>query len=240
MNLSRDGLRLLDTYFKEARHKTITKGWSWYSIQQNEERMEFLRQKSIQYRESAYKVFQLWYGTVNQFRPAIAKYIYTRYQPTCILDISAGWGGRCLAAIQMGIPYIGIDSNTNLKPCYDALLQDHPGNVIMHYQPSETFDFTSIQYDMIFTSPPYFMLERYENMPKYKSKQDFLDTFFLPVIRMAWENLKEGGTMVLNMPCEMYNALEMEATEILQMPIASRFGGKLRSENIYVWRKHGL
>jgi DNA modification methylase len=107
----------------------------------------------------------------------------------------------------------------------------------MHYQPSETFDFSSVEYDMIFTSPPYFMLERYENMPVYKSKQDFLDTFFLPVIRRAWEGLKTGGIMALNMPKEMYEALDMNATETLEMPIANRFGGKSRSENIYVWRK---
>jgi len=242
--MSREGLKLLDTYFFEARSKTITKNNSWYDTQHNPEKLKKIEKIAERIKSPPYQAYQLWYGTVNQFRPAIAKWIYTRYKPTSILDFSAGWGGRCLGAVQMGIQYTGIDSNVALKSCYDALLHDYPGDVQMHFQPSETFDYSIVDYDMIFTSPPYFMIERYENMPTYKSKAEFLDTFFRPVIQKSWEHLKTGGHMCLNMPVEMYEAIKdmlPPLLETLEMRISSRFSKtskKRRSEPIYIWKKN--
>jgi hypothetical protein len=55
--------------------------------------------------KAQYQVFQLYWGSINQFRPTVAKWVYTTLKAkTGILDFSAGWGGRCLAAMSMGIP----------------------------------------------------------------------------------------------------------------------------------------
>jgi hypothetical protein len=51
------------------------------------------------------------------------------------------------------------------------------------------------------------MIEEYEKMPPYKDKQYFLETFFIPVIKSAWDSLIPGGHMALNMPVEMYEAV---------------------------------
>ena len=45
------------------------------------------------------------------FKPATAKYIYTKYNATCVLDFTAGWGGRMLGASSMDIGYVGFDTN---------------------------------------------------------------------------------------------------------------------------------
>jgi len=241
--MSRDGLKLLDSYFFEARSKTITKGNSWYDTQHNPEKLEKIEKIAKRYKTTPYQAFQLWWGSVNQFRPAIAKWIYTKYNPTSILDFSAGWGARCLGAIELGIPYTGIDSNLALRECYESLLRDHPGNVTMHFQPSETFDFSQVDYDLVLTSPPYFMIERYECMPMYTSKIDFIMRFFRPVIKNVWENLKTNGYLCLNMPKEMYLALAgmlPDLHETLEMPLSNRFAKtskEKRSESIYVWHK---
>ena len=242
--LSREGLQLLDSYFFEARSKTITKGNSWYDTQHNPEKLEKITKLAERYKTTPYQAFQLWWGSVNQFRPAIAKWVYTRYKPTRILDFSAGWGGRCLGAIELGVPYVGIDSNQGLKQCYESLLRDHPGDVTMHFQPSETFDFSAVDYDMVLTSPPYFMIERYECMPIYKTKAEFLSVFFRPVIERVWENLKSGGVLCLNMPEAMYEGckdLLPALHETLDMPLYNRFSKTSktkRKELIYVWKKN--
>jgi hypothetical protein len=213
-----------------------------------------------------YDVFQLIYGSVNQFRPGVAKWIYCLLgAKKGILDISAGWGGRCLAAISLGIPYIGVDANTNLKKSYEQMIKMYAGGggeggeggVKMIFSPAEKVDFSKFEYDLIFTSPPYFTLEKYENMPSYGSKQEFLDVFFIPVILSAWRYLKVGGKMALNMPEEMFHAIRdylPKLTKKIYMKLKSRDagdknqrggdesqdvieGGAERGEYIFVWTK---
>ena len=200
-----------------------------------------------------YDVFQLYYGTVNQFRPVVAKWIYCKLNPRVgILDFSAGWGGRCLAAMSMGIPYIGIDANANLESSYNAMVRaiDPSANVQLVFKPSETVDFSRYKYDLIFTSPPYFMLEKYEKMPEYKTKEDFLQRFFIPVVQSAWRSLRKGGHMALNMPKEMYEAIRPHLPRLYktyELPLINRNPSSAalqkelknapRSELIYVWHK---
>ena len=205
--------------------------------------------------KARYQVFQLYYGTINQFRPMIAKWIYTLFQPkVAILDFSAGWGGRLLAAVSMGIPYIGIDANKKLEPAYKSLIKtvEPAADVTLMFQPSETVDFSKFKYDLIFTSPPYFMIEEYEKMPAYEGKQNFLNTFFVPVIESVWKHLLKGGHMALNMPEEMYDAIKgflPKRKHRLVLPLQNRHPtnaklktvigekDKERHEYIYVWHK---
>jgi 16S rRNA G966 N2-methylase RsmD len=241
----RHGLKQLDDIFFEQRSKTITKGNSWYETQRDPEKLQKITEKAKQYSTSPYQAYQLWWGSVNQFRPAVATMVYKRYNPTHILDISAGWGGRCFAALEMGIPYTGIDSNVDLEPCYKELIdQFKDAKATMLFQPSETVAFETLPvYDMVFTSPPYFFIERYQNMPEYRGKAEFLSVFFRPVITESWKHLKTDGFLCLNMPEEMYEAVKdllPELHEMLDMAIGNRFAKVCkakRSEVIYVWKK---
>jgi hypothetical protein len=202
-----------------------------------------------------YDVFQLYYGSVNQFKPLVAKWVYEHYSPTHgILDPSAGWGGRALAALSLGIPYTGIDANANLAPAYRQLHRlDPTAPLTMIFQPAETVDFQAFDYDLVFTSPPYFTIEEYEHMPDYPTKQDFFDRFLLPVMLAAWRHLRRRGHMVLNMPKEMADALRPHLPplhETVKMPLANRHPSNAvqqqrlgkqdtdRFEVLYVWRKH--
>ena len=201
-----------------------------------------------------YSVFQLYYGTINQFRPTVARWIYCTLRPTKgILDFSAGWGGRCLGAMSMGIPYVGIDANKRLAVPYRQMVRalDPKADVTLLFQPSETVDFSKFSYDLVMTSPPYFMIEEYEKMPAYQSKQGFLDKFFIPVLKNAWKHLATGGHMALNMPHEMYMAARGHLpplTKRMTLPLSNRHptnaGAKRtigtekeRHELIYVWKK---
>jgi DNA modification methylase len=173
-----------------------------------------------------------------------------------ILDFSSGWGGRCLAAMSLGIPYYGFDANKKLQTSYSKMVRtlDPDAAVQMTFQPSETADFSKLQYDLVFTSPPYFTLEEYEGMPKYDKDQGFLDVFFLPVLRKAWSGLQSGGHLALNMPADMYKPVRKCLPNLwkkLKMPLMDRHaeeavlgsdlekGATERFEYIYVWKKVG-
>jgi hypothetical protein len=267
----RVGLNTLDYFFLKHRIKAKTKRHiSFVDALKDKNVTQYLNDKVSKIKKKStfflgkkellkqrYSVFQLYYGTINQFRPSEAKRIYCTLKPKIgILDFSAGWGGRCLAAMACGIPYTGIDANTSMETSYKKMIDFckpvAPTRVI--FKPSETVDFSKIDYDLVFTSPPYFMLEDYEKMPAYGSKEAFLEKFFRPVVRSAWKNLRVGGHMALNMPKEMYDAVKGDLPALwkrMRLPIMDRhateaavgaeIGAKkvARSEGIYVWKKRG-
>ena len=208
--------------------------------------------------KARYAVFRLYYGAIHGFKPLIAKWLYCTYKPrTAVLDFSAGWGGRCLGAMALGIPYIGIDTNVDLRPAYERMakeldpsLQD---NVTMRFQDAAATDFSRFKYDMVFTSPPYFKtvkpIEGYAHMPDYKDRADFNARFLFPVVRATYSNLARGGTYALNIPDDMYD--EIRAAGILPSLLAKhrlflqpRFAkgnpnhpDVQYKEHIYVWKK---
>lgn len=267
---SRAGLPCLDYFFLHHRIKAKTRRHiSFYDALKDKTIMNYINEKSKKVRaknlsqqtrkerlRARYNLFQLYYGSINQFRPSEAKRLYCRLEPKVgILDFSAGWGGRCLAAMAYGIPYVGIDANTNLKSSYTKMIKavKKDADVTMLFQPSESVDFSKYKYDLVFTSPPYFMIEEYEKMPQYGSQQAFLEKFFKPVVTKAWANLQSPGHMALNMPKEMYDAVKDILPPLYKryrLPVMSRHptnaakGRKIgetekgaRSEGIYVWKK---
>ena len=266
-DFTRIGLKALDYFFFHHRIKAKTKHISFYEAIKDKEYITHLNELVVRYKKkelneydkigllkAQYQVFQLYYGTVNQFRPMIAKWIYHTLNPkVAILDYSSGWGGRCIAAMSMGIPYIGIDANKKLEKSYERMIKIEPtADVRMIFKPSENVDFSKFKYDLIFTSPPYFMIEEYEKMPAYKSKQGFLDKFFIPVTLHSWNNLLPGGNMALNIPEEMYDAIKDLLPKIkktFMLPLSNRHPvntskrqklgkqDKERHELIYVWHK---
>lgn len=269
---SRMGLPCLDYFFLHHRIKAKTKRHiSFYDALKDEDILAYVNAKvgsvkgvyvgnvtEDEFLRKRYDIFQLYYGTINQFRPTEAKRLYCTLAPKKgVLDFSAGWGGRCLGAMAYGVPYIGIDANVKMKPTYERMIKalEPATKVTMKFQPSETVDFSTFTYDLVFTSPPYFTLEEYENMPEYGSKEGFLDKFFRPVVLNAWKHLDRSGHMALNMPKEMYDAVKGILPRVwkrIQMPIANRHptdavarrmigekDSKARSETIYVWKKAG-
>ena len=90
-----------------------------------------------------------------------------------MLDPTAGWGGRMLGAWALGIDYTGIDTNVNMKPAYDSMIEmlnsktpaifEEP-KLQMLWQSALDVDFSTLDYDFVLTSPPYVNLEIYEHM----------------------------------------------------------------------------
>ena len=264
------GNAVMDYYFfKHRLHTKIKRGISYYewiktNWKQNESEYRMYKFNLAQgknHEQARYGVFRLYYGSSQGFKPLIAKWLYSLYQPkTAILDFSAGWGGRCLAAMAYGIPYIGIDTNTSLKSVYRKMVseiskaEDSEYNVTMIFKDAATIKYEDYTYDMVFTSPPYFktlrLAEVYPHMPKYSSRIEFNTKFLFPVVQNSYKNLKRGGTFAINIPTDTFddirsaNLLPSRLTAKHKLFIQPRFAkgnpvnpDKTYNEYIYVWKK---
>ena len=146
-----------------------------------------------------------------QFRPSAAKTIYDLFEPETVLDFSMGWGDRILAAhtAKSVKKYVGFDPNINLFEGYI--------NQIKHYQQIGTPMQFSLkpacaenpqvyledEFDLIFTSPPYFDKEKYDqsdqqSYKKYKGFDNWMKDFLFKTIELRSQNLKSGGHLVIN------------------------------------------
>lgn len=267
---SRIGTKGLDYFFFKHRLKAKTRRHiSFFDAYKDKKTMDYIDDKIVKIKKVSlknlskeelvrqrYSVFQLYYGSINQYRPTEAYRLYCKLKPTIgVLDFSSGWGGRCLAAMAYGVPYIGIDANTNLESSYKEMIKmfGPQSSTRILFKPSETVDFSTLTYDLVFTSPPYFMIEEYEKMPAYRSKESFIETFFRPVVINAWKYLHSSGHMALNMPKEMYEYVRNDLPPVWKrfyLPVSSRHptnaasgraigteDSKEQKETIYVWKK---
>ena len=101
----------------------------------------------------------------SQFRPATAMAVYDLFQAKNVLDFSSGWGDRLVGFMaSQAESYVGIDPNSNLFPEYKKMidLYNVDGKSIEMVEGcAEDVDLQEKTFDLIFTSPPYFTVERY-------------------------------------------------------------------------------
>jgi len=174
------------------------------------------------------------------FKPSAAKWIYSSFQATHVLDPTAGWGGRMLGANALGIHYTGIDTNTNLQPAYEgmmALIQDP--KMRMMWEDTLAVDYEAIDYDFVLTSTPYVnkagkMVEVYEHQV---IMEDFYGAFLVPLIQKCLRHIKRNGKVCFNMNSVMYEEVahrfrpaEEEHDMLQQKRLA-----KDKGEKLYVW-----
>ena len=148
-----------------------------------------------------------------QYRPSAAKAIYQHFKAKNVLDFSSGWGDRLSAfmATDCTESYLGCDPNDRLFQQYDkqiSTFNKDDKDITMVISPAEEMDFEQyVQgksgFDLIFTSPPYFIIERYtkednQSWQRYKKLETWLSEFLFKVLGNAWKALKHGGHMVIN------------------------------------------
>jgi len=138
------------------------------------------------------------------FRPKIMVDMVKYLKSTSVLDFSAGWGDRLIAAVALEIPYVGVDPNQDLTEGYHNIIQlaNNPEEYVMVCSPFQTAVIPTRNYDLVFTSPPYFDLEEYSNYEgdslQHKPSLDAWKTSFLyPSLDKAWDALCVGGHMVV-------------------------------------------
>ena len=152
----------------------------------------------------------------SQFKPNVAKGIYDRYECKNVLDFSAGWGDRLCGfyASEHGELFVGIDPRKENHPIYEEqaeFYQKHSTffeNEKRHElicEPAEDADLSKYEgmMDIVFTSPPYFNVERYsyddtQSWVRHKDIDGWNKLFLHKAIDNVWKTLKSGGLLMVN------------------------------------------
>jgi len=192
---------------------------------------EFVDLTPERYRKSC----RLGAYVATQFRPNVAKFLYEAYGAKRILDTSMGWGDRLAGFWASDAElYVGCDPNADTFDMYKQQcfyyadlvgiknnirisgsgneyfeLKSPKKHVIIHRVPSEDFEWDEWKdtFDYMFTSPPYFSLERYAQDSLYESEQSWFryptfeswrDDFYFPTLQKTWESIIDDGYMCIN------------------------------------------
>lgn len=144
----------------------------------------------------------------SQFRPSAAKTIYDHFKAKNVLDFSSGWGDRLSAAMASETvkEYVGVDPNKELYEGYQQQIRLFSNKDIMNiFLPAEEGVQTLKNFnpDLVFTSPPYFIIERYskdssQSWQRYKKIDMWLENFLFKTLSDSWDIMNSGGYMVIN------------------------------------------
>lgn len=169
-------------------------------------------------------------ANVSNFRPLVAKYLMEKFCPKHgkVLDLSAGWGARLLAALSLGLDYYGIDPMTaaeldsmhsfigGRRETLDLLLKmkwDWDIKLIDGVS-EDASSYSSVPdgIDYVIACPPYFKLEEYQckgnstdTWPTYSS---WLEDYWRATVKNAKAKMRDGAKFTLIM-VEAWGKLEL-------------------------------
>ena len=190
------------------------------------------------------EVYNICISAINIMRPLNCMEIYTKYKSKRVLNFCAGWGGSTVAAAALNIDaYYGIEINKDLKAPYDNMLSylktKSTTKFELYFLDAVDFDYSKINYDTVFTSPPYYFLEKYANNLKYDSKKEMDEFFYKPLFINSFNGLQKGGHYIINICKEVYDNVLVklfgEAHEIFPLKKSKRQNNY--TELVYVWIK---
>jgi 16S rRNA G966 N2-methylase RsmD len=191
------------------------------------------------------EVYNICISAINIMRPLNCMEIYTKYGATRVLNPCAGWGGSAIAACALNLAgFYGVEINYDLCMPYDKLVSYLKTKSATEYDiricDALSVDYSTMNYDTVFASPPYYSLEKYANNQKYDSKKDMDDKFYKPLFQLTYNGLQLGGHYIINVCKEVYeNVLKEllgEAHEIFTLKKSKRQNDY--TEIVYVWKKH--
>ena len=142
------------------------------------------------------------------FEVTTVKALLSHYQSKKVLDPCAGWGDRLVGALSTpGIQlYYGVDRNVDLRPAYQHLIKNLTftgklsGEVQLYFEDFLTHRLPKdIQFDTVFTCPPYYNLEIYSGQEETRSLSRWIKEFLAPLIQKCMRALKKGGIFILAM-----------------------------------------
>jgi predicted RNA methylase len=257
---SRIGNNVVDYFTFKQRLETKGKyNVNYFEFLQNIE--EFKKKKFIQTMLAYYKnvknknnkkneyvvlkeVYNICISAINIMRPLNCMEIYTKYNAKRVLNFCAGWGGSLVAAAALNLEaYYGLEINKDLKEPYDNIVSylrtKSETNFDLRICDAVNFDYSSIDYDTVFSSPPYYFIEKYANNVIYSCKKDMNDNFYKPLFSKTYNGLSFGGYYIINICREVYDVvlkeLFGEAHEVFILKKSKRQNDY--TELVYIWHK---
>jgi 16S rRNA G966 N2-methylase RsmD len=191
------------------------------------------------------EVYNICISAINIMRPLNCMEIYTKYNAKRVLNFCAGWGGSTIAAAALNLEtFYGVEINKELKVPYEKmsafLATKSATKIEIIIDNALKVDYSLMNYDMVFSSPPYYGLEKYPHNLVYNSKKEMNDKFYKPLFIATYNGLQFGGHYIINVCKEVYEKVLREilgeAHEILPLKKSKRQNN--HTEMIYVWKKN--
>ena len=152
----------------------------------------------------------------SQFKPNVAKAMYDLFKSKNVMDFSMGWGDRLAGfyANQNTELYVGLDPRKENHPIYNQQAEYYNSHLTMfetpkttkfHCEAAEDFNYEEYEdtFDIIFTSPPYFNVERYshddtQSWVRYKDINNWNTQFLQKALDNMLPTLRSGGKLCVN------------------------------------------
>lgn len=154
-------------------------------------------------REVMYKL----HYEISTFKESLICQFIEEYKVKSVLDISAGWGNRLVGCMAKNVRYLGVDPNSKMQPIYYKMINYFTKNFKLTNKfevieaPFEKVELPNEEFEMIFSSPPFFNLELYseETTQSYfgRNEEQWFNDFLIFSIKKAWKHLKINGYLVL-------------------------------------------
>lgn len=208
------------------------------------------------------EVYNICISAINIMRPLNCIELFVQFNSRRVLNPCAGWGGSLVAAAALNLEaHIGIDINTDLVVPYtnltNYLMKGHNTryntcHTNHHTNPcimienhigvdAVLFDYSSIRYDTVFMSPPYYAIEKYANNKTYESKQEMDDEFYYPLFQTTYQHLLPSGYYIINVCKEVYERVLIRClgpAQIIQpFKKSVRTNKSNYTEMVYIWQK---
>ena len=161
------------------------------------------RQKMHEIREAVYHLFGKRYECTSH-RVTTPLILYKYFNAQKVLDTSAGWGDRSIAAMAVGASYTGLDPNPDLHACYAKMKEVfNPLQNVEYIKICAEDYLTDEEYDIMYTSPPYFTMEKYsedknQSINRYKTYDDWKENFYFRMLNNSVKHVKDGGHVAVN------------------------------------------
>ena len=217
-NLNNMGANILTQFFPEILDVVKSGKVSHRDFFKDDKRLIGYCRTVLKYCTSPLEMFKMmsFRGSSRcyNFRPATAKALYELYgKDNCkVLDTSSGFGGRLLGffTAKNTSEYVGIDPNTADSCNRFILYMSRYFNKKAYVNRIGSEDFTVENYpqyenyfDISFTSPPYFNIERYsdditQSHVKFNTYDSWVDGFYRNTIYNSCNALKLDGVFAIN------------------------------------------
>jgi hypothetical protein len=191
------------------------------------------------------EVYNICISAINIMKPLNCIEIYKKYNAKRVLNFCAGWGGSTIAAAALKLEmFYGIEINRDLKEPYEKMvdylkIKSPDTKIDIRIEDALETDYSTMSYDLVFSSPPYYALEKYPYNHTYASKREMDDQFYRPMFEKTYNGLQEGGHYVINVCREVYeNVLKNllgESHDSFPLKKSKRQNNHV--EMVYVWKK---
>jgi tRNA1(Val) A37 N6-methylase TrmN6 len=141
----------------------------------------------------------------SNFNITIVFTLLNYFKPKSYLDFSSGWGDRLIGAMAYGCKYQGIDPSECLNEIYPKIVNFFNKSTKNYNVIKKGFEDVNLEkskFDLVFTSPPFYDLEVYQNketqsINKFNTVEKWKNNFLFPSLDKSIKHLNKEGHLAI-------------------------------------------